>query len=259
VSTSDVSVYVGDYPFRQLSTTQPEWIVRQMDRMQIGQAWVGYLPAIMHRDPRPGNRELLRAIARHESRLLPVPTVDPRLPGWEEDVNAAIEVGAPAVRAYPMQQDLEPAGGEMRVLVAALATAGLPLVLSVRFEDVRQRHPLDTAADLPAAAIRALVRCDPEVRILVTHADRQLVEEVHFGLVPAESARLLWDFSWIWGPPENHLRLLLETVGVARFTFGSGMPLRIPDAAAAKLDLLELSNSDRSALLCGNLNRWRRC
>jgi predicted TIM-barrel fold metal-dependent hydrolase len=182
----------------------------------------------------------------------------PDLPGWEEDVNTAIEVRAPGVRAYPMQQGLDPAGGEMRVLAAALATAGLPLVLTVRFEDLRQRHPGDTAADLPAAAIRTLVRCDPEIRILVTHADRSLVEEVHFGLTPTESRRLLWDFSWIWGPPENHLRLLLETVGVERFTFGSGMPLRIPDAAVAKLDLLSLSDSDRSALLGENLGRWRR-
>src|SRR2546426_3875779 len=50
------------------------------------------------------------------------------------------------------------------------AAARLPLVLAVRLEDGRQRHPNDTASELPAAAVRALIRSDDDVRILVTHA-----------------------------------------------------------------------------------------
>jgi predicted TIM-barrel fold metal-dependent hydrolase len=247
---------VGEYPYRQLTNTSPDWLLSQLDRLGLDRAWVGYLPAILHRDPRPGNRVLSSLVSRHEDRLLPAPTVDPRLPGWEEDVNTAIQVGAPSVRAYPMHQGLDPVGGEMRVLAAALATAGLPLTLTVRFEDSRQRHPLDTALDLPAAAVRSLVRSDPEVKILVTHADRSLIQEVHFGLTAEESRRLIWDISWVWGPPENHLNLLFETIGLERFVLGSGMPLRIPDASIAKLDLIELSESDRAALMGGNLDRW---
>ncbi len=255
---TDVSAFIGNYPYRQLSNATPDWLLWQLDRMHVEEAWVGYLPALLQRDPRPGNEMLVQAVGRQASRLRPVPTIDPTLPGWEDDINAALQIRAPAIRAYPMHKGLDPAGGEMRVLAAALATAGLPLVLTVRFEDLRQRHPLDTTPDLPASAIRTLIRCDPEIRVLVTHADRAMVEEVHFGLTPGESRRVLWDFSWIWGPPENHLRLLFETVGVDRFTFGSGMPLRIPDAALAKLDLLRLTDSDRFALLGENLDRWRR-
>jgi predicted TIM-barrel fold metal-dependent hydrolase len=80
---------------------------------------------------------------------------------------------------------------------------------------------------------------------------------VHFGSTPGEAARLLWDFSWIWGPPENHFEALLQTVGVERFTLGTGMPLRIPDAAFAKLDLLGISDEQRTLVLGGNLERWR--
>lgn len=145
----------------------------------------------------------------------------------------------------------------MRVLAAAAAAAGLPLVLTVQFEDVRQRHPLDTASDLPPAAVRKLVRSDPDVRILVTHADRSFIEEVHFGLTPEEAVRVLWDISWIWGPPENHLSLLFETVGVERFALGTGMPLRIPDLPFAKLDLLGLSAVGTEAVTGGNVERWR--
>ena len=144
----------------------------------------------------------------------------------------------------------------MQLLAGALADVGLPLLLTVRFEDVRQRHHLDITPDLPAATIRLLTRSAPELRILVTHADRAIVEEVHFGLTPSESRRLLWDFSWIWGPPENHLTLLRQTVGTARFTLGTGMPLRIPDLSFVKLDLLDCDEARLRELRGGNLDSW---
>jgi hypothetical protein len=90
------------------------------------------------------------------------------------------------------------------------------------------------------------------VRLLVTHADRPFVEEVHFGSTPAEAARIWWDICWIWGPPEDHLQILLATVGTARFVLGTGQPLRLPENAGAKLDLLDLSPDNRAAIEGGN-------
>jgi predicted TIM-barrel fold metal-dependent hydrolase len=140
----------------------------------------------------------------------------------------------------------------MRALAAACGRAGVALMLAVRLEDGRQRHPGDHAAELPAAAVRALVRADPGVRLVVTHADRPFVEEVHFGSTPDEARRIWWDICWIWGPPEDHLETLLGTVGVGRFLFGTGQPLRIPENAVAKLDLLDLAAADRAAIESGN-------
>src|SRR5207248_9814573 len=61
-------------------------------------------------------------------------------------------------------------------------------------------------------------------------------------------ARIWWDISWIWGPPEDHLGTLVHTVGVERFVFGTGQPLRIPENAVAKLDLLDLGAQRRAAI-----------
>ena len=90
------------------------------------------------------------------------------------------------------------------------------------------------------------------MRLLITHADRSFVEEVHFGSTPEESARIWWDICWIWGPPEDHLETLLRTVGVERFVFGTGQPLRLPENSVAKLDLLDLSTEHRSAIEAEN-------
>jgi hypothetical protein len=125
-------------------------------------------------------------------------------------------------------------------------------------EDGRQRHPNDRAAELPPSAIRTLIRSDRSARLLVTHADRAFIEEVHFGSTPEEAGRIWWDISWIWGPPEDHLETLLETVGVERFVFGTGQPLRLPETSVAKLDLLALSAERREAIESGNLQQVAR-
>ncbi len=256
MTVTDVAAFVGDYPYRRISNATAGWLLSQMDRLSIEWAWVGHLSSFLYKDPLPGNVALERIVDRHSDRFVPVPVVHPGLPQWEDDLNRAVSLGAPAVRVYPMHLGLDPAGGAMRVLAAAAGAAALPLLLTVRFEDLRQRHPLDVAGDLPAAAVRTLVRSDPDVKIIVTHADRGFVEEVHFGLTPEESVRLLWEISWIWGPPENHLAQLFETVGIEQFTFGTGMPLRAPDSTMAKVDLLNLTNGERAQIMSENLEQW---
>lgn len=246
----DTDAFVGAYPWRRVDAT-PGALLAAMDRTGITQAWCADLSAIFWRDPTEGNEPLYR-LAAAEPRIRPVPAVHPGLPEWERVLDRALEAGAPVVRADPGCYGLDPAGAAMRRLAAACGERAIPLALTVKLEDLRQRHPNDAAPDLPAHAVRALVRSDPSVRLLVLHADRAFVEEVHFGSMPDESARIWWDFAWIWGPPEDHLELLLATVGPERFVLGTGQPLRLPENPLAKLDLLDLDPAVRAALEAGN-------
>lgn len=247
----DVNAFVGGYPWRRVPGTSPAALLAALDRAAIDEAWVTHLPSLFWRDPAAGNGWLFDVVARHP-RLRPVPVVHPGLPGWEDELAAAVNAGAPAVRCDPQFLGLDPAGGAMRVCAAACGAARIALLVAVRLEDTRQRHPNDHAGELPAAAVRALVRSDPDVRLLITHADRGFIEEVHFGATPEEAGRIWWDICWIWGPPEDHLATLLRTVGPRRFVLGTGQPLRIPDGSLAKLDLLDLSDEDRNAIASGN-------
>ncbi|MEP6687118.1 MAG: hypothetical protein ABJC36_02140 [Gemmatimonadales bacterium] len=252
----DVNAFVGAYPFRRVRGTSPEALLAAMDRTGLDQAWVTHLPGVFWRDPTEGNAWLLELGGRLP-RLCPVPAIHPGLADWQATLRRAMDAGVPAVRADPTWYGIDPAGAAMRTLVAACGEAGMPLSLAVRFEDGRQRHPNDQASELPAAAVRALVRADPRVRLLVTNADRPFVEEVHFGSTPAEASRIWWDIGWIWGPPEDHLQALLGTIGPARFVLGTGQPLRIPENGPAKLDLLECSAAERAAIEGGNADLLR--
>jgi hypothetical protein len=237
----DVNTLIGPYPFRHVPHPDPDALVRVLDREQIDGAWVGHLPSAFYRDPTDGNVALYAALAPFRDRLRPVPAIRPDWPHWKSALEAARDEGAPAVRAYPAQWGLAPGGGaaqSLRDLAVAAGVAGLALLLTVRFEDLRQRHPLDSAGDLTAATVRALARSGDSVRLVVAAAGREMIEEVHWGLTPVEQRRVFWDISWIWGPPEDHLSKLFRTIGAERFVFGSQWPLRLAQTPKANLELL---------------------
>ena len=235
---TDHAALVGPHPFRRLPDPSPGGLLAAMDRHGVARAWVGHVPSAWYRDCAAGNDELLALLAPYPDRLLPVPAVNPAWPGWKVEVQRARDAGAPALRTWPSHYGFGTAGPAMRELAAACAGAGLPLVLTVRLEDPRQRSSLDVAADLIGADVRAAVRAHPGLALLVVGADRGLVEEVHWGSTADEAVRIRWDISAIWGPPEDHLAHLLRTVGPDRFVFGSQFPFRLHEAALARLELL---------------------
>ena len=236
--TTDVNCWIGPYPFRYLPHPDPEVLVRVLAREGIESAWVGHLPSAFYRDPLPGNDALYAALEPHRALQRPTPVVRPDWPKWEQVLRDAVDRGAPAVRAYPPQWGMGPHDASMHALAIACGEAGVALLLAVRFEDLRQRHWMDTAGDLTAAAVRSVARVSPRTRIVVAGAGREMVEEVHWGLTPDEQSRVWWDISWIWGPPEDHLAHLFRTVGPERFVFGTGWPLRLTQNPRANLDLL---------------------
>lgn len=234
----DVATYIGQYPFRHLPHPDPDVLVRVLAREGLAGAWVGHLPSAWYRDPTPGNAVLFEALAPHRDVLHPAPVVRPGWPHWEETLRDLVENGAAAIRAYPMQWGMGAHDPWLRALALACGELDVPLVLTVRFEDLRQRHALDVAGDLTAAHVRALARAGERVKLVVTGAGREMLEETHWGLTPDEQRRVHWDFAWIWGPPADDFAHLLRTVGTERFVYGTHWPLRLTQNARANLDLL---------------------
>jgi hypothetical protein len=235
----DVTSWVGSYPFRDVPHPDPEVLVRVLEREGFSGAWVGSLPGAFHRDPLPSNRTLLTALAPYRERLQPALIVRPDWPDWQSTLKMAIDEGSPAVRVYPAQWGYGQGTAALVELAHACGEAGLVMHLTVRFEDLRQRHPIDVAGDVGAAAIRAIARAPgSRCRLLVAGAGRDLIEEVHWGLTPAEQSRVWYDFSWVWGPPEDHFAHLVESLGPQRLALSSWWPLRLAQQSRSLVDLL---------------------
>ena len=247
----DVNAFIGAHPFDHFPPAAPRDLLRAMDRVGIERAWVTNLPDVFRADPASGNDSLIDALAS-EPRLEPIPAVDPGRPGWRAVVEGMSRV-AVAIRCDPTWHGLDPAGLEMTELAEACGDSQFPLVLAVRLEDARQRDPGDRSPELPPWAVRHLLRSDARVRLVVTHAQRPFIEEVHFGSTPQEAARVWWDISWLWGPPEDQLQLLVRTVGAERLVFGTGQPLRLPEGGIAKMDLVDAAETQRNLIYGGNI------
>jgi len=241
---TDYHTYVGPYPFRHLLHPDPDALVRVLDREGVETAWVGHLPSAFYRDPATGNAALRGSLAAHAKRLRAVATVRPDWPLWRDELLRATESGEPAVRVYPQLCGLASGDGALSELAFACAQRDLALILTVRFEDSRQRHPLDAAGELTAAIIRDLARAGTHARIIVLAAGRSMIEEVHWGLTDDERRCVWWDISWIWGPPEDDLAHLWKTIGTGRLVYGSGWPLRLAQTPRANLALLPDDLSD---------------
>ena len=238
LTSVDVSALIGSYPFRELPHPDPGTLIGVLDREEIPRAWVGHLPTAFHRDPRKGNESLYRDLVPHRKRLDPAPAVRPDWPGWERELARAVDEGAPAVRAYPAHWGLGPEHPALIALAHACAAQQLSLLLTVRFEDSRQRHAIDVAGDVPAATLRGVARGLTGARIVVIAAGRATIEEIHWGLTPAERELVWYDTSWIWGPPEDDFSHLLRTVGASRFVYGTGWPMRLAQVTRANFALL---------------------
>jgi hypothetical protein len=239
----DINALIGPYPFRFVPHPDPEVLERVIEREGLRGAWVGHLPSAFYRDPSAGNPQLYTALTPFTSTLRPVPTIRPDWPDWQSALHVARQAGAPAVRVYPQHWQLAPGDARLAELALACAEARIAVMLTVRFEDLRQRHALDVAGDLQPSAVRALARAG-DVRLIVTAAGREFIEEVHWGLTPVEQRRVVWDFSWVWGPPEDHLAKLFRTIGSGRFIFGTQWPLRLTQNPRANLDLLPTDLAD---------------
>jgi len=235
----DVNAWIGGYPFRDVLHPDPEILVRVLEREGFGGAWVGHLPGAFHRDPAASNRALYDAIAPYRHVLQPAPIVRPDWPRWESTLHDAVNAGAPAVRVYPAQWGLGPGHPALAELAMACGECGVALHVSVRFEDLRQRHLMDTVGDVPAATLRSIARhAGSRCQLVVAGAGRELIEETHWGLTTDEQARVWYDFGWVWGPPEEHFAHLVRTIGAARLAWSSWWPLRLTQQARALVDLL---------------------
>jgi hypothetical protein len=147
----DVNCFIGAYAFRELPHPDAAVLVRVLAREGLAGAWVGHLPTAFQRDVTAGNEALFEALYPHRETLEPVPAIRPDWPRWEAALADAHARGARAIRAYPMQWGMGAHDARLAQLAGACGEIGLPLVLTTRFEDVRQRSALDVASDLSGA------------------------------------------------------------------------------------------------------------
>jgi predicted TIM-barrel fold metal-dependent hydrolase len=251
----DVNACLGHYPFRSLRFNTAATMLGLMDRNGIDRAVVSSLHAVFYRDAHRGNAELLEETKPHGSRFIPVATVNPKYVGWERDLAEAVEQWKMrVVTLMPEHHGYSLADEHGRAALARIARYGVPVLLTQRFEDRRQRHHWDRAEDLQAGNVLDAARAHPTLKFLLANwlglDGAKLVDAGLKGRCLIDIARMAMVYR------KDGLRLI-DTLGVEGVAFGSHMPFDYVGPSLVKLaDIEKLRPAEYEAIAWRNASKF---
>ncbi len=99
----DTNVHLFRWPFRGLKYDRTEALVQKLRRHRIAQAWAGSFEFVLHKQLDGANRRLAdECRERGGGLLIPIGSVNPAWPDWEEDLRRCHEqYRMPGIRLYP--------------------------------------------------------------------------------------------------------------------------------------------------------------
>jgi hypothetical protein len=152
----DCNVHLFEWPFRKLKYDRTESLIAKLRKHRITQAWAGSFEAILYKQLDAGNRRLSEECRTHgDGLLIPIGSVNPDWPDWEEDLRRCHEqYHMSGVRLYPAYHGYALDHPEFSRLLSECAKRGLVVQIALRMEDERVHHP---AIEVPAVDPAPLV------------------------------------------------------------------------------------------------------
>jgi len=251
----DINTYLGHYPFRRLPNKTADKMLAAMDQNGIARAVVSSLHAVFYRDAHRGNQELFEETRAHASRFIPVATVNPKYVGWERDLAEAVETWKMKIVALVPEHHGYSLGDEVgRAALARIAEYGVPVMLTQRFEDRRQRHHWDRAEDLKPEIVIEAARSHPKLKfLLVNWINLDGAQLVQAGL----KGRCLLDFARLQVAQRDEVPKLMDALGAEAMAFGSHMPFDYAGPSLVKLANVEsLRPADHEAVAWRNATKF---
>jgi predicted TIM-barrel fold metal-dependent hydrolase len=176
--------------------------------------------------------------------------VNPLLPWWEKDVEWAKQHERPAVWLFPNYWGLKLSDPPGERLLAALREAGLGLVVSARLNDERLLPPEFYRPSVPVTELAWIVRHWPDIPVMLVSTTWQEVQAIGAGAIRDSGAVI--EISYM-KQPTHLVEYLVQSIGADHVVFGSGIPLHYAEAASYRLEMAEISDSERAAVLGGTL------
>ncbi len=257
---TDLNAWLGSYPFRSVTAT-PALLLARMDRFGIARAAVSSIEASYHRNAQPANDRLFADTEEHRDRLIPLPTVSPTYPKWEQDLARCLDAGARGIRLAPQIQGYRLNGPVGTALVEAIVSAGLPVFIPHRIEDIRERHWMDPGSDLEFDVIADVIEQFPEATFVVNNARgisrselwrRQNVRDANW-FVDLSLAEIHYGLHWDM-TNNCDLAVMIEEGGAGHFVFGTHQPFSYVASALVKLATLGVDEDLLTRIACGSAN-----
>ena len=163
----DCNIHLFDWPFRKLKYARTEALVAKLRRHRITKAWAGSFEAVLHKQQDAVNRRLADECGRRgDSLLVPIGSVNPAWPDWEEDLRRCHEQHKmPGVRLYPAYHGYTLDQKEFARLLEAAAKRGLLVQIALRMEDERVHHQATAIATVDVGPLTELLKKLPRAKV----------------------------------------------------------------------------------------------
>lgn len=250
--TIDINTLIGEWPFGEIPYRTADGLLRLMDRHGIDRAAVSSLYGLFYKLCHRANRRLCDEIQGHDDRLIPVGTVNPAFPGWERDLEQCRdEFGCRAVKLFPTYHGYDVAGPECSDAVDAAAQAGLPVMVSVGFEDPRVHHWATRVPAMNVDCLAELLRAKAGRPIVVSSVHTTEVRKL---LADAPRADFVVEISHMEGPIMC-VQDLVRDIGAGRVLLGTQMPFMNPAGAMLAVAEPGFEEADRAMIMGENAKK----
>lgn len=242
----DTNVYLSRWPGRRLPADETPKLVAKLRAKGVTQAWAGSFDALLHKDIGGVNERLAAECRQHgEGLLVPLGTVNPALPDWEEDLRrCADEHKMPGIRLHPNYHGYALDEPVAEKLLTLAAERGLVVQIALRMEDPRTQHRLLQVPDVDPAPLAALLAKLPALCVQLLNALNVVRGDALDKLIAA--GHLYVEIASLEGA--GGLERLLAHVPLSRVLFGSYFPFFAWESAELKLQEAGLAQAQRTAI-----------
>ena len=252
----DTNVNISRWPFRRLVGDETPDLVTRLRSRNVAQAWAGSFDGLLHKDIGGVNFRLSADCRTYgKDFLVPFGSINPNLPGWEEDVRRCIhDYRMPGIRLHPNYHGYELKDPVFAELLHLATGKGLIVQLVLSMEDIRTQHPLLRVPPVDVSALPEVVKGEPASRVVLLNWATSIKGRQIQSL--AAAGAVYFDISMVEGI--EGVARLVEQLPAERVLFGSHFPFFSFEAALLKLQESGLPQGRKRKLFEENARLLRR-
>ncbi|CAG5016905.1 hypothetical protein DYBT9275_05661 [Dyadobacter sp. CECT 9275] len=262
----DSYINLFDWPFRKLKYADTGKITAKLSKHSITEAWAGSFEGLLHKNIDAVNARLAEECKKTwPVKLIPIGTVNPNWPDWEEDLRRCHEqYKMPGIRIVPIYQLIDLQSPEFGRLLEMTTRMGMFIQVVGDVEDPRHHHAALKTKDVKFEPLLDAAKSIPGARIQLVHWNRKIPNPLLEKIM--NETRITLDISRIEGAGE--LGRLMEgnswygpknlKISSERFLFGSHAPYFPLESALYKLFESPLSEAQFNLITRGNAENFKR-
>lgn len=221
----DINAYVGHWPFKHLQYNTCDALLERMNKFGVDISAVSNLNGVFYKNTQSANEELydeIKSKRYFRDRLIAFAVINPIYAGWKQDMDVCIsKMGMKGIRLYPKYHDYELTDPSCIEAVKSARDRGLPVALSFRMVDYRQRSWMDIENEWELKDIVPIVKEVPDAKYIILNiANGTRLSDDEEELF--KDADIVFDTS---GRAISKPGELLKRFGKNRFAFGTHSPI----------------------------------